>query len=52
MSVICLLPALVARCVQSVAIGDHNIIAAVGGRVVDGFMFAHKEDGNARRQAA
>lgn len=52
MSVVGLLPALVARRVERGAVGDYDVIAAVGGRIEDGFVLAHEENGDPRCQAA
>lgn len=52
MSVVGLLPALVARCMKRAAIGDYDVIAAVGRRVEDGFVLAHEENGDPRCEAA
>ena len=41
MSVVYLLPALLARCVQCGAVGYDDIVAAVGRGVPDRFVFAH-----------
>jgi len=51
-SIVSLLPALVARCMERAAVGDYNIIAAVGRRVIDGFVLPHEENGDPRCKAA
>ena len=52
MSVVRLLPALVARCVQRAAVRDDDVIAAVGGWVEDGFVLAHEQNGDSGGEAA
>lgn len=52
MSVVGLLPALVACCMECAAVGDYYVIAAVGRRVEDGFVLTHEKDGDARCEAA
>lgn len=34
------------------AAGGNHVVAAVGGRVVDGFVFSHESDGDLGCQAA
>lgn len=52
MSVVHLLPALLAGRVQVRAVGYDDVVAAVGRGRPDGFVLAHKEDGDARGEAA
>lgn len=52
MSIVGLLPALIARCMERAAVGDYYVIAAVGRRVEDWFVLAHKENGDPRCEAA
>lgn len=46
-SVVGLLPLLAAGNVQSRAIGNHDVVTAVGRRVEGGLVFAHQEHGDA-----
>lgn len=52
MTVIELLPTLLAGCVEMRAVCYYDVVAAVGGRIPDGFVFAHKEDGDAGCEAS
>jgi hypothetical protein len=52
MSVVGLLPALIACCMESATVSDYYIIAAVSRRVEDGFVLPHKENGDPRCKAA
>lgn len=52
MPVVELLPALLARRVQVVAVGDDDVVAAVGRRVEDGLVFSHEQDGDAGGEPA
>lgn len=50
--VILMLLHLLARDMQTLAVGGYDVIAAVCGRVVDGFVLAHEDDGEAGGEAA
>lgn len=52
MAVVRLAPLLQAGSVQRGAVGDDNVVAAVGGGVPDGLVLAHEDDGDARCEAA
>lgn len=49
-SVVQLLPALLAGRVQGRAVGYHDVVAAVRRRVPDRLVLAHEQDGDARRE--
>ncbi len=51
MSVIEFLPALLAGGVEIRAVGDDNIVAAVGRGIPDWFVLSHEEDGDTGGQA-
>ena len=51
MSVVQFLPALFTSGVKHGAVGDHNVVAAVGRWVPDWFVFSHEEDSDARGEA-
>ena len=46
--VVRLLPVLAARDVQGRAVGNDDVVAAVGGWVEDGLVLAHEDHGDAR----
>lgn len=52
MSVVQLLPALLARGVQVRAVGYDDVVAAVGRGLPDRLVLAHEQDGDAGREAA
>lgn len=52
MRVVQLLLHLLARDTDALAVGGDDVVAAVGGWVVDGFVFAHQGDGYAGGDAA
>ncbi len=52
MSVVGFLPSFLSCCVKGIAICNYYIVSAVGGWVVDGFVFANEEDGDTGGKAA
>lgn len=52
MSVVRLAPHFLARRVQRGAVGHDDVVAAVCGGIVDGFVLAHEDDGDAGGEAA
>lgn len=51
MAVVRLAPLLVARRVQTRAVGHHHVVAAVGGGIPDRLVLAHQDGGDARGEA-
>lgn len=52
MAVVCLPPLLVTGGVQRRAVGDDDIVAAVGGGVPDGLVLAHEDHGDTGGETA